>query len=85
MDANADFLKWGVRRELVRRTSGAQAAYKVAIEKDTQLHEAVKIFGKGPGLPAMFKYAEAWNREQLEKAAADSAAAASKATAEAGR
>ncbi len=85
MDANADFLKWGVRRELVRRKSGAQAAYKVAIEKDTQLHEAVKIFGKSPGLPAMFKYAEAWNREQLEKAAADSAAAAGKATAEAVR
>jgi hypothetical protein len=85
MDANADFLKWGVRRELVRRKSGAQAAYKVAIEKDTQLHEAVRIFGKSPSLPAMFKYAEAWNREHLAKAAADSVAAASKATAEAGR
>ncbi len=85
MDANADFLKWGVRRELVRRTGGAQAAYKVAIEKDTQLHEALRIFGKGPSLPALFTYAEAWNREQLAKAAADSAAAANKATAEAGR
>jgi carboxyl-terminal processing protease len=82
MDANADFLKWGVRRELVRRTGGAQAAYKVAIEKDTQLHEAIRIFGKGPGLPALFKYADEWNREHLEKAAADSTAAANKATAE---
>jgi carboxyl-terminal processing protease len=85
MDANADFLKWGVRRELVRRTSGAQAAYKVAIEKDTQLHEVIQLFGKGPGLPALFKYADAWNREHLEKAAADSAAAANKTTAEVGR
>lgn len=82
MDANADFLKWGVRRELVRRTRGAQAAYKVAIEKDTQLSDAVKLFRHGPGLPALFKYAEGWNKEQLEKAAADSAAAANAATAE---
>lgn len=81
MDANADFLKWGVRRELVRRTGGAQAAYKVAIEKDTQLHEAIEIFRKGPQLPALFKYAEAWNLEHLQKAAADSAAAASESTA----
>jgi carboxyl-terminal processing protease len=82
MDANADFLKWGVRRELVRRTRGSQAAYRVAIEKDNQLKEAVELFDHGPGLPALFKYAEAWNREQLEKAAADSAAAANEATAE---
>jgi carboxyl-terminal processing protease len=84
MDANADFLKWGVRRELVRRTGGAQAAYQVAIEKDSQLHEVIQLFGKGPGLPALFTYADAWNREHLAKAAADSAAAASKATAEVG-
>ena len=44
LDANAEFLKRGLRRELARRTEGQQAAYRVAIEADTQLHEVLALF-----------------------------------------
>ncbi len=76
LNANEDFLKWGLRRELMRRSQGAQAAYEVAIEKDMQLEEALDIFKRAHTLKDLFAVAAEWNRDQLEKAAADSAAAA---------
>ena len=63
-----------MRRELVRRSDGAQAAYEVAIEKDTQLHEALDLFKQVHTLKDLLALADAWNRDQLAKAAADSAA-----------
>jgi carboxyl-terminal processing protease len=82
IDANRDFLSWGVRREVTRRTAGAQAAYRVAIEKDTQLHEALALIKKTRSLKDLFAHAEAWNEEARAKAAADSAAAAGAETVE---
>ncbi len=80
LDANRDFLTWGIRREVMRRIYGAQAAYEVAIEKDTQLHEALDLFKRARTLPELFAQATAWNEEAMARAMADSAAAASKAT-----
>ncbi|HOX25853.1 MAG TPA: S41 family peptidase [Candidatus Krumholzibacteria bacterium] len=82
LDANRDFLDWGIRREVLRRVHGAQAAYEVAIEEDTQLHEALALFRKAPTLAALLELAVEWNREAMAKAAADSAAAASPETVE---
>lgn len=75
--ANRDFLSWGVRREVMRRAYGAQSAYEVAIEKDTQLHEALAIFRRARTLDDLFAQAAAWNEEAMARAAADSAAAES--------
>jgi len=74
--ANADFMRWGMRREVVRKTNGAQAAYQVAIEEDTQLHEALALFDEADDLAGLLVLAVAWNEEAMAKAAADSAAAA---------
>jgi len=82
LEANEDFMRWGVRREVTRKLHGAQAAYRVAIEEDTQLHEALALFEKADNLPDLLAMAVAWNEEARAKAAADSAAAASPETAE---
>jgi len=67
--ANSDFLKRGIRRELARRTSGPEAAYKVAIEADTQLHEALELFREARTLPELLERAEQWNEEQMRQLA----------------
>jgi carboxyl-terminal processing protease len=75
VDANADFVKRGIRREVARRVHGPTAAYQVAIEADTQLHDALDLFRKAKTLPALLAEAEAWNEEQMSKVAAEKAAA----------
>ncbi len=80
LQANEDFLRWGLRREVVRRLHGAEAAYRVAIERDTQLEEALALFRKTDTLAGLFDLAVAWNEEQMAQARADSAAAASEET-----
>ncbi|MBD3221200.1 PDZ domain-containing protein [bacterium] len=79
--ANRDFLEWGVRREVLRRTQGAEAAYRVAIEKDTQLHEALALFDEADSLQDLLAVAIAWNEEEMARQEADSVAAASEETA----
>lgn len=83
LTANTDFLEWGVRREVLRRTQGSSAAYQVAIEKDTQLHEALELFDEARSLDDLLAEAVAWNEEEMARAEADSAAAASEETAKA--
>ncbi len=71
VDANSEFIKRGVRRELARRVHGPTAAYKVAIEADIQLHEALDLFRKAKTLPELLARAEAWNEEQMSKVVAE--------------
>lgn len=68
---NAEFLKRGIRREVARRLHGQQAAYRVAIEADTQLHHALDLFKKARTLPELLALAAEWNKAELAKAAAD--------------
>jgi len=37
----------------------------VAIEADTQLHEALELFRKAKTLPELLALAEEWNEEQM--------------------
>jgi carboxyl-terminal processing protease len=67
--ANEDYLRWGIRREIMRRQFGPQAAYQVAIEEDVQLHEALALFDRADTLPKLLQYAAEWNEEQLRQAA----------------
>ena len=71
VEANTDFLKRGIRREMARRQSGPEAAYKVAIEADTQLHEALDLFRKAKTLKELLALAEDWNAEQLRQLAVE--------------
>ncbi len=73
VDANSDFIKRGIRREVARRLHGPEAAYKVAIEADTQLHEALDLFRKAKNLPEMLGLAEEWNAEQMRLLAIEDA------------
>jgi len=70
VNANADFLKRGIRRELARRAHGQESAYRVALEADTQLHHALDLFRKGRTLPELLALAAEWNKAELAKAAA---------------
>jgi len=81
--ANRTFIERGIRREVARRAHGAQAAYRVAIEADTQLHQALDLFKKAHTLPEMLELAKQWNAEQLAKHQAETAAAEADTTAEA--
>ena len=74
VDANSDFLKRGIRREMARRQSGPEAAYRVAIEADTQLHEALALFRKAGTLKELLALADQWNAEQMKQLAAETAA-----------
>jgi len=75
IDANSDYLKRGIRRELARRTSSPEAAYKVAIEADTQLHEALELFREGETLAELLEIARKWNEKHMQELAAESVAA----------
>lgn len=81
LDANRAYLERGLRREVARRLQGPQAAYQVAIEADTQLHEALKLFRQARTLPELFAVAEKWNEEHLKQLAAEDAARQETATA----
>jgi carboxyl-terminal processing protease len=65
VDANSEFVRRGMRREVARRLHGPTAAYKVAIEADAQLHEALELFRKAKSLPELLALAEEWNAEQM--------------------
>lgn len=71
LDANSAFIKRGIRRELARRMQGPEAAYKVAIEADTQLHEVLDLFRQAPTLPELLTMASEWNEEQMRQVAAE--------------
>ncbi len=76
LDANRGYIDRGIRREVARRAHGPQAAYKVAIEDDVQLHHALDLFKKAHTLPELLDLAKQWNQEQLAKHEAATAAAA---------
>jgi carboxyl-terminal processing protease len=69
LEANSSFLKRGIRREMARRQAGPEAAYRVAIEADTQLDEVLDLFKRARTLPELLAAAEEWNTQQLEQLA----------------
>ncbi len=71
VDANSEYIKRGIRREIARRVDGSTAAYRVAIEADTQLDEALDLFKQAPTLDALLEAAAEWNEKQMEILAAE--------------
>ncbi len=66
--ANRGYIELGIRREVLRRAHGPQAAYQAAIEEDQQLNEAVALFRQARSLQDLLKLAAKWNEEQLRQA-----------------
>jgi ribulose 1,5-bisphosphate carboxylase large subunit-like protein len=54
---------------MARRQAGPEAAYRVAIEADTQLDEVLDLFKRARTLPELLAAAEEWNTQQLEQLA----------------
>jgi carboxyl-terminal processing protease len=71
LTANQEFIKHGLRREMMRKINGAEAAYLVAIEKDVQLHEALDLFEQAPTLDELLALAAQWEADRVKKAEAD--------------
>jgi carboxyl-terminal processing protease len=69
LGANRDFIDRGIRREIARRGHGSQAAYRVAIEADVQLHKALELFRQARTLPELLALAEEWNAQQMKQVA----------------
>ena len=70
--ANRTYIDRGIRRELMRRAYGSEAAYKVAIEDDTQLLEVMKFFERARTLEDLLAIAEEWQAERLTRVDAES-------------
>jgi len=60
-----DYIVKGLRRELLRLKFGQEAAYKVAIEDDVQLQEALELFRNATTTAELLKMAEDWEAERV--------------------
>jgi carboxyl-terminal processing protease len=60
-----DYIVKGLRRELMRLKFGQEAAYKVAIEDDVQLQEALELFRNATTTAELLKIAEEWEAERV--------------------
>jgi carboxyl-terminal processing protease len=67
LTANRKFIQRGIRRELMRHAFGPEDAYKVALEADTQLHEAPALFAEAESLQELLAIAAKWNAEEIAR------------------
>ncbi len=72
-----DYIAKGLRRELMRLKFGQEAAYRVAIEDDVQLQEALDLFRRVSTTADLIKLADEWASERV---AADTESEAETAT-----
>jgi carboxyl-terminal processing protease len=66
-DENADYMREGIRREIMRRVHGATDAYKVSIEKDKQIWDAADLITRAKNRADLLRLAEQMRQEQLAK------------------
>jgi carboxyl-terminal processing protease len=60
-----DYIVKGLRREIMRLKFGQEAAYRVAIEDDVQLQEALEIFRGVTTTTELLKKAQDWEAERV--------------------
>ena len=70
---NEEYLRRGIRRELMRLAYGAQAAFQVAIEEDEQLHEVCALFKRARSTADLLAIAAEWEADRVAQAAAQEA------------
>ena len=69
--ANDDYIRQGIRRELMRRNYGPQAAYQTAIEDDVQLQETLEIFRRARTTADLLSIAAEWEAERVARSEAE--------------
>ncbi len=67
LDSTYSWIKNTLRAEIIGKKFGPEENYKVSINQDNQLQEAIKIFEEHPSLNDMFKYAEKLQKEKHKK------------------
>jgi len=72
LQANDEFMRRGLRREMLRKIDGAEAAYLVAIEKDEQLIETLELFNQASSLDGLLALAAQWEADRVTKAEEES-------------
>ncbi len=66
LDSTYSWIKNTIRSEIIGKKFGPQESYKISINEDNQLQEAVKVFEKFDSLNKMFKYAQKLSKEKAE-------------------
>lgn len=69
-DENVDYIREGIRREVVRRLYGSNEAFRVSLERDGQVWEAVDILREADEPGDLFRIAEEMKQKRLAEAAA---------------
>jgi len=64
--ANADYIRRGIRRELMRHEFGAQAAYLVSIHDDFQLQQVRQLFGRAHDLKGLYAIAARLHGQKVD-------------------
>lgn len=72
-EENADDIRSGIRREIVRRLDGQSAAYKVSLERDGQLWEAVDILKQVDSRVELLRLTSELKEAQVAASAAEEA------------
>jgi len=75
-EENAEDIRSGIRREIVRRLDGQSAAYKVSLERDGQLWEAVDILKQVDSRVELLRLTGELKEAQIAAGAAEEAEAA---------
>ncbi len=68
---NEAYIRQGIRRELMRRNYGPQAAYQVAIEDDLQLQETLDIFSRAQTREELLAIAAQWEADRVAQSEAE--------------
>jgi carboxyl-terminal processing protease len=67
-EENADYVREGIRREVVRRLYGSSQAFQVSLERDGQVWEAVEILREADDPHDLFRIAEEMRQKRLAEA-----------------
>ncbi len=72
-DENRDYVEEGIRREISRRFWGSSASYRVSLERDGQVWEAVDLLRRAKSQAELFRLAEERRMQKLAEAKATKA------------
>jgi carboxyl-terminal processing protease len=70
-DTNREYVEEGIEREIARRALGSTAAYRVSLERDGQLLEAIEILKKVQTQEELFKLTEQLRQKRLAELAVE--------------
>ena len=70
-ETNREYVEEGIEREIARRAFGSTAAYRVSLERDGQLLEAIEILKKVESQDELFKITEQMRQKRLAELAVE--------------